>query len=431
MIDDEAIIRQLERTIGGNRVLTDEAAGAYGTNGFQPFVAVVPEDREQAAEVVRVATESGAGILARGGGTKLGWEPAPSGMVMVLSTERLRRIVQHEPRDLTVTVETGVVLGELNDMLRSHRQRLSIDPPCNDRATIGGVCAANDSGPLRHRYGTMRDLVLGVEVIGTGGVATHSGGRVVKNVAGYDMHRLHIGAFGSLGLITEVTVRLTPMAEAFRLAVVRCGDGDRAEACLASILAGRTQPVLVELITPFGHAGTVEQLGAGNVEPEGWTLVVGYEDCREAVAWQCEHLTGSVSAPVEVLDEAASSVLYEAIREWPGHGAAAAFKATMKSSHVVAFHAWAGERGFRAVSHAANGIVYGRSDEAPTADSVDDLAAAAADGGGQLTWTTLPEGVDTAIWQPVRGDLPVMRRIKQTFDPQGIFAPGRCVDEMA
>jgi len=186
MIDDDAIIKRLERAIGPDRVLTDETARAYGTDGFTPFVAVVPEDRKQTAEAVRIAAESRIGLVAVGGGTKLGWSPAPTGMVMSVSTERLKRVIEHEPRDLTVTVEAGMVLDPLNAMLSEHRQRLSIDPPNADRATVGGICAANDSGPLRHRYGTMRDLVVGMEVIGADGTPTRSGGRVVKNVAGYD-----------------------------------------------------------------------------------------------------------------------------------------------------------------------------------------------------------------------------------------------------
>ena len=436
MIDDDAVIKRLERAIGPNSVLTGESARAYGTNGFSPFVAVVPEDREQTAEVVRIASELHAGLVVRGGGTTLGWEPAPSGMVMGLSTERLREVVQHEPRDLTVTVEAGVVLGDLNATLGDHRQRLSIDPPHADRATLGGISAANDSGPLRHRYGTMRDLMLGMEVIGVDGVVTHSGGRVVKNVAGYDIHRLHIGALGSLGVITEMTFRLQPLAEAFRLVTVRCGDGEQAEQGVASILGGRTQPVLMELITPFGDEDMARELGTGLVDPDGWTLVVGYEDCREAVAWQCEHMTdgGSGAIPgtasAEALDEAVSTTLYEAVREWPGRRAPVAFKATMKGSQVTAFHAWAGERGFRLLSHAANGIVYGRSDDLETVEAGDDLAAVAADGGGQLTWTSLPPDADVDIWRPPRGDLPVMRRIKEAFDPEGIFAPGRWLDVM-
>lgn len=230
-----------------------------------------------------------------------------------------------------------------------------------------------------------------------------------------------------MGLIAEMTFRSHPLAEMFRLAVVRCDDGELADACITSILSGRTRPVLMELVTPFGDADVAESFPAA-VEPDGWTLVVGYEDCHEAVEWQCKHLGEVLTESVEALDEAGSQALYEALREWPGRPAAVAFKATMKSSQVVPFHAWAGERGFRLLSHAANGVVYGRADDTDSIQSAEDLAAVAADGGGHFTWTTLPPRTHVEIWQPRRGDMPVMRRIKETFDPRGIFAPGRWLD---
>jgi glycolate oxidase FAD binding subunit len=401
MIDDDAIIQRLQAAIGSSCVLTGEAARPYGTDGFTPFVTAAPEDRSQAAEVVRIAAEERVGIIPRGGGSKLSWEPVPGGMVMCLSTERLKRVVQHEPRDLTVTVEAGVVLADLNDLLKRHNQRLSIDPPHALRATVGGICATNDSGPLRQRYGTLRDLVVGMEVINSDGKPTRSGGRVVKNAAGYGMHRLHIGAFGSWGLMTEMAFRL------------------------ASLLAGRTRPAILELVRPLGDDELTKSIGEGD-----WPLVVGYEDCREAVEWQCDHLGESLSVPVRVLDEPASQALYQAICEWPGRSAAVSFKAAMKSSHVAPFLAWAGERGFRLLSHAASGVVYGRSDDPATVEAADDLAAAAADGAGQIAWRSLPPGANVEVWQPPRGDLTPMKRIKQALDPAGIFSPGRWVDAM-
>lgn len=460
MSNDDTIIKRLEGAIGSDCVLTGQAAESYGAGAFTPSVVVIPGDREQAAEVVRIAADAGVGIVPCGGRTKLNRPPAPGAESIALSTERFAKIVEHDPRDLTVTVESGLPLGTLSTALHEHGQRLSIDPPNADRATLGGICATADSGPLRYRYGTMRDLVLGMETVGADSVATHSGARVVKNVAGYDMFRLHIGASGSLGLITEMTFRLHPLPEAFRLAVVRCGDGERAEQCIASILAGRTQPVLVDLITPVDGVGANAAPGTdavvtdaavtnapgtdavgtdapGTAAPgidavgsDGWTLVLGYEDCAEAVEWQCKHVAESMPVPVDILDEADSRSVYGVIREWTGSPATVAFKATMKSSRVVDFHAWANNRGYRLLSRAANGVVHGCSDDPATIAAAGDLAAAARDGGGQITWTALPAEANVPIWQPRRGDLAVMKRIKQIFDPDGVFAPGRFVDAM-
>ncbi len=425
MIDDDEVIRKLEKALGAERVLTGDSVSSYGTTGFTPFVVAVPDDRFQAAEVVRIAAESHVGIMPRGGGTKWGWEPAPTTLMIGLSTVRLGRVIQHEPRDLTITVEAGMVLGQLNGLLKDHRQRLSIDPPHGGSSTIGGICATNDSGPLRYRYGTMRDLVVGMEVIDAQGIFTRSGGRVVKNAAGYGMYRLHIGAMGTLGVMTEMTLRLQPLSEAFRLAVVRCADGDEAEANLAAVMAGRTRPVLIELVRHRGDGALTHALGGGD-----WHLVLGFEDCREAVDWQCEHVRTALAAPVDILDEDESEKAYGVLREWPGRSAVVSFKATMTSSQVAVFVAWAGDRGFDLLSHAGNGIVYGQSNDPTTLEAADDLAALAADGAGQIAWRSLPPNANVELWQPVRADLAMMRRIKQRFDPVGIFSPGRWVDVM-
>ncbi len=425
MNDENAILRRLESTLTPDAVLTGADVRPYGTEGFTPLLVAIPADRDQAAEVVRVAADSRLGILPRGGGTKLTWAPSPRGRMLVLSTEKLNRVVTHEPRDLTITVEAGVRLGSMAAMLREHRQRLPLDPPMADRATLGGITATNDSGPLRFGHGTLRDIVVGMEYIDARGAFIHGGGRVVKNAAGFGMHRLQIGAFGSLGVLTEMTLRLQPLAEAFQVAVVRCGDGDKAEACLDSIMSGRTRPVLLELVRPMGAPDLIAAVGEGD-----WTLVVGIEECPEAIERQFDEYRRTLSSSLEVLEEGRAVALYDALREWPGKVSLVSFKATMKSSHVAAFMAWAGERGFRTLAHAGSGVVYGRSEIASAVEAAEDLSAAAADGGGQIHWRSFPQTAKVEVWQPAVGDVSLMRRMKKTFDPTGIFSPGRWVDVM-
>ncbi len=424
MTDDTTLLQQLERTLGRDRVLVGETAAPYGLRDLAPTAVAIPEDLDQAAQVIRLATESPSRLVFLGGGTTARRPRPDASPAVVLSTERLRRIVHHEPRDLTITVECGVVLAELNAMLAQHNQRLTVDVPRPDRATVGGICATNDSGPLRLAHGTPRDQVLAMQAIGDGGTPARSGARVVKSVAGYDMHRLHVGAGGSLGLISEITFRLVPLPERFGIAVARCEDGEQAENAVRQILAARLRPAMMTLVTPFGDATALGQEATDLIPADGWSLVVGFEDVDEAVEWQCHRMGEMLSVRVDVFDDATSQSLYESVRQWPGNAVEAAFKATMKSSEVVAFHAWAGERGFALVSHAGNGIVYGRSDDPNGIDASDDLVAAAADGGGHLTWTALPDGRNIPIHQPARADIAVMRRIKQAFDPNDTFAPG-------
>ncbi len=149
-------------------------------------------------------------VRPRGGGTKLGWTPAVD--ATDFDTRRLNRILEHNEGDFTAVLEAGVPLSEAQALFGAAGQMLALDPPlgAGDAATIGGVIAANDSGPLRHRYGSARDLVVGITIVLSDGAIAKSGGKVIKNVAGYDLAKLFAGSFGTLGLITQVAVRLHP-----------------------------------------------------------------------------------------------------------------------------------------------------------------------------------------------------------------------------
>src|SRR5499427_9566622 len=139
----------------------------------------------------------------------------------------LRRVLAHEHGDMTATVEAGATLRDVNRALARHGQWLPLDPPRADRATIGGILATNDSGPLRHRYGTPRDLVIGVQLATTDGVLSKAGGRVVKNVAGYDLSKLVAGSFGSLAAIVSATFKLAPIPAASKTLRIDLSEGTR------------------------------------------------------------------------------------------------------------------------------------------------------------------------------------------------------------
>ncbi len=174
-------------------------------------VAQAPATREELCSALAAAGEAGTPVRFRGGGTKLGWPPpAPAG-ALELSTAGLTEIVEHNAGDLTAVLEAGVPLAEAQALFAKDDQRLALDPP--DRsATIGGVVASGDTGPLRGRYGGPRDLVVGMRVALSDGTLAKSGGKVIKNVAGYDIAKLFSGSFGTLGAIVEVSVRLHPVA---------------------------------------------------------------------------------------------------------------------------------------------------------------------------------------------------------------------------
>lgn len=181
-----------------------------------------PKTYENAAAELREAAEKGI-VMPQGGATKLEWG-APGAPETLLSTERLDRIVEHNAGDLTAVVQAGVRLADLRDELAGAGQMLAIDPPILDGATIGGTLSTADSGPLRHRYGAPRDLVLGMTVALSDGTLARSGGKVIKNVAGYDLAKLFTGSFGTLGLILEVAVRLHPLPATTATVAGESGD---------------------------------------------------------------------------------------------------------------------------------------------------------------------------------------------------------------
>ena len=178
---------------------------------LQPSKVVAPADAQEIAKVLQYCSSAGLAVVPRGGGTKLGWGNRPRQAELVLSTERLNRVIEHAWGDMTTTVEAGCTIASLQQTLKQHGQRLAADPLWPDRATVGGLLATADNGTLRLRYGGVRDLVLGVEVVLPDGNVIKAGGKVVKNVAGYDLTKLVIGSLGTLGVITKATFRLHPI----------------------------------------------------------------------------------------------------------------------------------------------------------------------------------------------------------------------------
>src|SRR6202140_4762214 len=203
--------------------------------GVLPQFVAEPNDEQQLAAALSLANEAGIAVIPRGGATKLDWGNPPKKADLILSTARLNRIVEHAWADLTVTVEAGCTLQSLQKTLAQHGQRLAFDGLWPERATIGGVLATNDSGALRLRFGALRDLIIGVTIALPDGTLASSGGKVVKNVAGYDLPKLVTGAFGTLGVITRAVFRLHPLPRATRTISCLARDVSEAQRFLLAI----------------------------------------------------------------------------------------------------------------------------------------------------------------------------------------------------
>ena len=212
MLKTSSIEENLRAVVGPANLRAASAADAV--SGVFPQFVAEPDDEKQLATALALANEAGITVVPRGGATKLDWGNPPKKAELILSTARLNRIVEHAWADLTVTVEAGCTLQSLQKTLAQHGQRLAFDALWPERATIGGVLSTNDSGALRLRFGALRDLIIGVTIALPDGTLASSGGKVVKNVAGYDLPKLVTGAFGTLGVITRAVFRLHPQPRA-------------------------------------------------------------------------------------------------------------------------------------------------------------------------------------------------------------------------
>ncbi|HZD67609.1 MAG TPA: FAD-binding oxidoreductase, partial [Actinomycetes bacterium] len=225
------------------------ATAADAVDGVQPELVVEPTTLEEASEVLRAAGQRGKRVVCRGGGSKLGWGNPPAAVDLVVSTTRLGRVLEHAEGDLIVRAEAGVGLDALQRVLGNADQFLGLDPP-EQGATVGGIVAAGASGPLRHRYGTARDLLIGITVVLADGSVARSGGKVVKNVAGYDLGKLFAGSLGTLGLIAEVTFRLHPRISSLAGAVLEVDRPDRAGRAAQALAHAQLAPAVLELAWP-------------------------------------------------------------------------------------------------------------------------------------------------------------------------------------
>jgi len=354
-----------------------------------------PASTQEAAAVLRAAAAQDLAVVVRGAGTRQDWAVPPRRLDLILDTRRLTGVVEHAAGDLIVVVRAGTPMAELQDKLAPAGQQLALDAG----GTVGGTVAANASGPRRMLYGTARDLLIGVTVVRADGVVAKAGGKVVKNVAGYDLGKLVTGSYGTLGLIAGCAFRLHPLPAATAVVTRQVDTPDEAGQVVAAVRAGQVVPSALEV----------------NAPPDG----------PIEVAVLLEGVPAGVAGRVEVtraLLGGAETALPDWWSRYPWGSGDVGVKLTAALSGVPALLA-AGRRVGAAVrGSAGTGVLYARA--AP--EAVGELRAAAHAAGGHAVVLTAPDGLELDRWGPVDG-LALMRRVKAQFDPDGRLAPGRFV----
>ena len=431
---------ELRRIVGPAHVLTGIECGPYVIEGRTPEAVVAPGSKEDVAAVLVAAGEAGVPVTPWGGGTAMAVGSPPSRLGLVLLLGRLNRLVEHEPGDLTATVEAGMTVQALQEALGRRGQWLSLDPPHAAKATIGGTLSANVAGPRRHLYGGCRDLLIGLTVVTADGAIVKGGGKVVKNVAGYDLPKLFIGAFGTLGVIVEATLKLRPRPDADRVVVARFERLKDAGVAARTVMASDLLPSALELLD--GEA--IRALGLGGAE--GAALLVGVDGMADQVDWQCREIERLLE-PVglreaRVLDGAERDRLWQA-RGTMGREAFAETAATMRwvllpsqvADCMEQGAAVAQRAGLRAATaaHAGVGIVEAALGGGEHAD-LERVAAVLGEwrtlvrgAGGHAVVQRAPLAVKerVPVWDEAGPALRIMERIKAQLDPRGVLNPGR------
>lgn len=408
-------------------------------DGFGPVAVERPTCVAGLSDAVRRAAAAQQAVYPLGGRTRLDLGLPPARPGRGLDLRGLAEVQDYPARDMTITVQAGITLTRLQSVLAGEQQRLPVDVPRADEATLGGALATNTSGPRRLSFGTLRDYVIGITTVNDEGQETKAGGRVVKNVAGYDLCKLHVGALGTLGVISQVTLKLRPRPEEQALVTVGVSAAALPET-LERLHASRTRPVCLELLNAAAARRASQQAGVAWPAAE-WVIVVGYEENRTAVAWQVQQLLDELPAgPPAGLDTRvgfAAESLWRALTELTlPTDAAVSFKATLLPHALPDFcrQAAASLPDVLLQARAGNGIVLGHLsgsfDTTQVAGWLAPLRQAAVAAEGNLTITRCPAAWkrELPVWGEPRGDLWLMRRVRDALDPRRLFNPGRFLE---
>ena len=423
-------VQSLQETLGA--LVGDHVRPATESDlvaGVQPQFVVEPGKEEEIAKVLAFADREGLKVLVRGGGTQLNTGLPPTGGDVLLSMARLNTVVEHAPHDMTVTVEAGLKLIDLQAHLARTRQWLALDPALDPNATIGGIISTNLSGARRLRYGGVRDQIIGIRVVLPDGIIAKGGGKVVKNVAGYDLPKLFTGALGTLGVIVAATFRLYPLRAASRTVVLTAPAPAPLCDLAVRVIASTLEPTALDVMSaPAAGVGCV-MAARFETEPESAdeqaatlvSMTTGLDDNKTLQGEAEEQFWQQVASDFPLASEAENalilkaSVLPTSVASWLESLEHTAKEASLSTR-------WRG--------HAGHGLIFARlsGEETALAMAVDELRHVASAGEGSLVVLDAPVALARKV--DVWGSIPafeIMRRLKARFDPNYTLNPGRFV----
>lgn len=441
MSEIETLIQTLERQLPTTQVIVDpDQLEGYTVDGLIPRLVVLPGTPEEVAQVVALTNQQNLTIMARGSGSRMNLGSIPESIDVLIETRRLKRLLEHEAPDLTCQVEAGSTLAALQQQLAATGQRLAIDPPNAQQTTIGGLLASNASGPKRLRYGTARDLVIGLRVVQASGEMTHSGGRVVKNVAGYDLNKLYIGSLGTLGIIVEANFKLHPLPKAEQTLLLTFTNAVDAMHTVIDLLGSQLAPAALELIDS-GAANDLNDFAGFHMPCDGYTLAVNFEGSGPAISRQIDETRLLARTHNALLGDELrgpdQTRFWEAVREHTQ--GTVTCKVAILVSQVAPYFAQIEQVCRRndlevaTIVHAGNGILYielrpGDATER-VVKAITELRMHAQEAQGSLVVECCPADLKRriSVWGEPSNNFRMMQRLKQQFDAKGTFVKGRFV----
>jgi glycolate oxidase FAD binding subunit len=415
----------------------------YSVDTKKPDLVVFPGTIEEISEIMKAASSSTLSIIPWGGGTKIGFGRTPNNVDVIICTSRLNRTLEHEAGDLVATAEVGAQLKGFQAVLKEKNQFLAIDPPHEKSgATLGGIIATNDSGPRRLRFGTMRESLIGIKVVRPDGCLVKGGGKVVKNVAGYDLPKLYVGSLGTLGLIVEATFRLYSIPEISKTFLLSCPALNTYKEMALSLLNSSVAPTSLEVLNPPLLSAISDKLNL-NLKHDMYAIAVRLEGVEKAVREQTlelKRISGKKNGEVILLESYLEENLWEEIREFPWR-ISGDNRTVCKASVLItdveillqASEELARKSGLKIYLSGQGGtgviITAFEGKISSTVEAIKSLRALVYSLKGALVIKEAPPSVKSQVdvWGEIGTSLRVMERMKSLFDPDCILNPGRFI----
>jgi glycolate oxidase FAD binding subunit len=449
----DKLISKLKEIVGETHVIQDQdKLKAYSIDGKKPKRVVSPGTIDEVSKVVAHANQQHLSIIPRGSGTKMGMGGIPKKIDIILSTSRLNRITDSDYENLTLSAESGITLNEVQKSLGKVGKGyfLPLDPPFTERATLGGITATNSSGPKRLLYGTARDMIIGTKAVFPNGDIVVSGGKTVKNVSGYDMCKLLIGSYGTLGILCEMTFKLLPLPEKEATLLLPFARIEEADGFVRELRGSQLVPSSIDIL----NAMAVQKMKYSMSMPlkGNYLIAIGLEGVAESIDRQVSEMSemGKKYGVLEAatLDSERHQAFWVAIRDFSygltqKYPNAIALKSNFlvsKSGEMLGSHEKiARESGIDCafICHSGNGILYSyilagknlRSKIGSFIELIGEFTSEAVKNEGNLVVESSPLLIKkkVEVWGHSRSDYQIVRRLKEQIDPAGILNIGRFV----